>query len=86
MIFLQVLSIFKQLHKTRLNLFSGDEANLAKARAKINEEFKSHKLVQNETEIPQLISIAKDVERFYRTNVVQTVQVNEGKHSKCKKS
>lgn len=53
-----------------------------KARAKINEEFKKNKNVQNEAEIPALISIAKDVEFFYRTQVVQAVEVEQGKHSR----
>lgn len=76
----KVLTIFKQLHTTRQKLFKGDESNLAKARAKINEEFKNHKSVK-EGEIPELIDVAKQVEHFYRTQVVQAVPVEEGKHS-----
>lgn len=79
--FLQVLAIFKQLHVTRQKLYKGDEPNLAKARAKINEEFKKHKIVKSEDEIPELIDVAKQVEHFYRTQVVQAVQVDKGKHS-----
>lgn len=78
----KILSIFKQLHKTRKTLYQGDEPNLAKARAKINEEFKKHKLTQNEDGIPELIAVAKDVEYFYRTRVVQAVPTEDGKHSK----
>lgn len=78
----KILSIFKQLHKTRKNLYQGDEPNLAKARAKINEEFKKHKLLQNDGEIPELIAVAKEVEYFYRTRVVQAVPTKDGKHSK----
>lgn len=55
---------------------------MAKARAKINDEFKKHKLVQNEGEIPELIAVAKEVEYFYRTRVVQAVPTEDGKHSK----
>lgn len=77
---IQVLAIFKQLHVTRQKLFKGDEPNLAKARAKINEEFKNHKTAK-EDEIPELIDVAKQVEHFYRTQVVQAVQVDEGRHS-----
>lgn len=80
-ILLQVLAIFKQLHVTRQKLYRGDEANLAKARAKINEEFKNHKIVKSEEEIPELIDVAKQVEHFYRTQVVQAVQVDGDKHS-----
>ncbi|XP_055324897.1 complex III assembly factor LYRM7 [Sitodiplosis mosellana] len=76
----EVLAIFKQLHVTRQKLFQGDEPNLAKARAKINEEFKNHKIVKSEDEIPELIDVAKQVEHFYRTQVVQAVQVGENKH------
>lgn len=74
------MAIFKQLHTTRLKLFRGDEPNLAKARAKINEEFKKYKNVEKE-EIPELIGVAKEVELFYRTRVVQAVPTNEGRHS-----
>lgn len=77
----QVLAIFKQLHATRQRLFRGDEPNLAKARAKINEEFRKYKDVEK-TEIPELIGVAKEVELFYRTRVVQAVPVEDGtRHS-----
>lgn len=74
------MAIFKQLHATRLKLYRGDEPNLAKARAKINEEFKKCKNVEKE-EIPELIGVAKEVELFYRTRVVQAVPTKEGRHS-----
>lgn len=77
----QVLAIFKQLHVTRRKLFEGDEPNLAKARAKINEEFKNHKIAKNE-DVPELIDVAKQVEHFYRTQVVQAVKTVDGTHSK----
>ncbi|XP_031620007.1 complex III assembly factor LYRM7 [Contarinia nasturtii] len=72
----EVLAIFKKLHVTRLKLFQGDEPNLGKARAKINLEFKNHKVVESEAEIPELIEVAKQVEHFYRTQVVQAVEVD----------
>lgn len=75
------MAIFKQLHLTSKNLYRGDEPNLAKARAKINLEFKNHKVVGKEDEIPELIGIAKEVELYYRTNVVQAYEVNDGRHS-----
>lgn len=77
----QVLGIFKQLHVTRKKLFYGDGPNLAKARAKINDEFKNHKVVANNDDIPELISVAKEVEQFYRTSVVQAVPAADGRHS-----
>lgn len=58
-------------------MFRGDEPNLIKAKLKINEEFKNHKFIENESEIPELIAVAKEVELFYRTRVVQAVQVDE---------
>lgn len=48
---------------------------------KINEEFKKHKLVQNDGETAELIAVAKEVEYFYRTRVVQAVPTEDGKHS-----
>lgn len=75
------MAIFKQLHVTRKNLFKGDEGNLAKARAKINEEFKNHKFLQKDEEIQESLGVAKEVELFYRTRVVQTVQVEGERHS-----
>lgn len=59
---------------------------MAKARAKINEEFKNHKVVKNEDEIAELMGVAKEVEFFYRTRVVQAVPTDDGKHSEFIKS
>lgn len=68
------------MHVTRQKLYKGDEPNLAKARAKINEEFKNHKTA-NQDEIPELIDVAKQVEQFYRTQVVQAVPKDDGIYS-----
>lgn len=76
-----MLAIFKQLHVTRKRLFHGDEPNLVKARVKINEEFKNHKVVAKDDEIPELIDVAKEVEQFYRMSVVQAVPAADGRHS-----
>lgn len=54
---------------------------MEKARAKINLEFKNHKVVQNDAEIPELLDVAKQVEHFYRTQVVQAVQVDDNRKS-----
>lgn len=48
---LQVLQWFKKLHRTRLNVFKGDEKALTAGRLRINEEFKKNKEVQNEEAI-----------------------------------
>lgn len=48
---LQVLQCFKKLHRTRLNVFKGDEKALTAGRLRINEEFKKNKEVQNEEAI-----------------------------------
>ncbi|XP_053389980.1 complex III assembly factor LYRM7-like [Mercenaria mercenaria] len=66
-----VLSIFKQLHKTRKSVFNGDTYALGVVREKINEEFKSNKDVDDTQKIEELLTLAESTEHALRTMVVQ---------------
>ncbi|XP_064599183.1 complex III assembly factor LYRM7-like isoform X3 [Liolophura sinensis] len=72
----RVLSVFRQLHRTRETVFHGDEEAL-KARVQINSEFKKNKHVTDASEIQKLIQIAEESEKLLRTEVVQGRRVGE---------
>ncbi|XP_059401623.1 complex III assembly factor LYRM7 [Carassius carassius] len=74
----KVLRVFKDLHKTRREVFRDDDRALTAARLKINEEFKKHK---NETEenIKEMLKMARAVETILRENVIQGEHVEENK-------
>ncbi|WAQ97995.1 LYRM7-like protein [Mya arenaria] len=67
----RVLSVFKQLHRTRKIVFEDDHRALAVIREKINEEFKKRKDIDNEQEVTQLITSAHDIEKELRTRLMQ---------------
>ncbi|XP_052078710.1 complex III assembly factor LYRM7-like [Mytilus californianus] len=69
----KVLSSFKKLHKTRLEVFREDDRALAVARDKINSEFKKNKDEKDTEKISELIQIAEDSEDILRRNVVQGI-------------
>lgn len=75
----RVLQSFKQLHKTRKNVFKDDTYALSEARKKINEEFKKQKHVKNVDAVEELINYAKAVEKELRTCVIQAREVESGK-------
>ncbi|XP_060604650.1 complex III assembly factor LYRM7-like [Ruditapes philippinarum] len=74
---LRVLSIFKQLHKTRKSVFKGDTYALGVVREKINEEFRNNKDVNDSQKIEELLTVAKDAEIAVRTNIVQMEYNND---------
>ncbi|XP_064071395.1 complex III assembly factor LYRM7 [Vanessa tameamea] len=73
-----VLKSFKQLHRTRLRVFAGDERALTAARLRINDEYNKNRNVENEEAIEALIKYGEDVERELRTQVIQAKQVKPG--------
>ncbi|XP_032070251.1 complex III assembly factor LYRM7 isoform X1 [Thamnophis elegans] len=75
----QVLKVFKILHRTRQNVFKGDTKSLDAARLKINEEFKSNKNETSPEKIAELIKLASDVEVILKTCVLQGVYVDANK-------
>ncbi|CAK9832991.1 Complex III assembly factor LYRM7 [Anthophora retusa] len=75
----KVLHMFKKLHRTRMTIFKNDENALKVVRAKINEEYKKYKNVQNTAAIEELIKFAEEVEHEVRTTVIQAVETEPGK-------
>ncbi|OWR51933.1 hypothetical protein KGM_208885 [Danaus plexippus plexippus] len=75
---IQVLKVFKKLHKTRMRVFEGDERALTAARQKINEGFAKNKEVHNEEAIKELIKFGEDIEKELRTQVIQAREVKPG--------
>ncbi|KAM4600006.1 complex III assembly factor LYRM7 [Fundulus diaphanus] len=76
---LKVLSVFKRLHRTRIDVFRDDEKALAAARLKINEEFKKNKRETSDESIEKMIKMGSDVETFLREAVLQVEHVAENK-------
>ncbi|KAL7287385.1 hypothetical protein TKK_0018500 [Trichogramma kaykai] len=74
----EALRVFKQLHKTRLSVFQGDEYALNFMRNKINEEYRKNKNVTDEGAIQELLKFAKEVDKEVRTTVVQAVEKKPG--------
>ncbi|XP_059554261.1 complex III assembly factor LYRM7 isoform X1 [Myotis daubentonii] len=72
----QVLQLFKRLHRTRQQVFKNDTRALEAARIKINEEFKSNKNEASSKKIEELIKIGSDVELLLRTSVVQGIHTD----------
>ncbi|XP_011875105.1 PREDICTED: complex III assembly factor LYRM7 isoform X2 [Vollenhovia emeryi] len=75
----EVLRIFKQLHRTRLKTFQGDEYALQAVRNRINEEYRKYKNVTNQAAIEELNKFAQEVEHEVRTTVIQAVETAPGR-------
>ncbi|XP_027863165.1 complex III assembly factor LYRM7 [Xiphophorus couchianus] len=76
---LKVLSVFKKLHRTRMDVFREDERALTAAKLKINEEFKKNKNETSEENIEKMIKMGSDVEAVLRETVLQVEHVAENK-------
>uniref|UniRef100_A0A3P8YJS3 LYR motif containing 7 n=1 Tax=Esox lucius TaxID=8010 RepID=A0A3P8YJS3_ESOLU len=74
-----VLRVFKELHRTRMDVFKEDDRALTAARLKINDEFRKNKNETVEENINQMIKMAAGVEAFLRQDVVQAEHVAEDK-------
>jgi len=72
----EVLSIFRKLHRTRQMIFGGDKYALTEARKKINSEFKNRTALADPAEIEKAIGTAREAELVLRTTVVQTQLVD----------
>ncbi|XP_076792943.1 complex III assembly factor LYRM7 isoform X2 [Arvicanthis niloticus] len=75
MLGLQVLQLFKTLHRTRQQVFKNDKRAL-EARVKINEEFKKHKNETSPEKIKEMVKIGSDVELLLRTSVIQGIHTD----------
>ncbi|XP_023800638.1 complex III assembly factor LYRM7 isoform X4 [Cyanistes caeruleus] len=78
-IHIQVLKLFKSLHRTRQEVFKNDTKALEAARQKINEEFRNNRDETSEEKINELLKIASDVEVILRTSVIQAVHTDSDK-------
>ncbi|XP_018324013.1 complex III assembly factor LYRM7 [Agrilus planipennis] len=76
----EVLWCFKNLHKARKEVFAGDTYALELCRNKINEEFKKHKTLNDETVINELLKQSKNIAHELRTTVIQAREVEPGKY------
>ncbi|XP_010741017.2 complex III assembly factor LYRM7 [Larimichthys crocea] len=74
---LKVLSVFKELHRTRMAVFKDDSRTLTAARLKINEEFRKNKDETSEENIQKMIKMGSDVEAVLRQGVLQMEHVGE---------
>lgn len=79
---LQLLSIFKKLHRVRQRAFKNDNHGLSVCRERINEGFRKNKNVSDEAEIYKLFKTAEEVETVMKTQLVQLEQVEEKTFSK----
>ncbi|XP_003963877.2 complex III assembly factor LYRM7 isoform X2 [Takifugu rubripes] len=76
---LKVLRLFKQLHRTRRDVFKDDDIALKAARLKINEEFRKNRTETSEEKINQMIKLGSNVETVLRESVIQVEHVGEAK-------
>ncbi|KAJ8007433.1 hypothetical protein DPEC_G00117450 [Dallia pectoralis] len=76
---LKVFRVFKELHRTRMDVFKDDDRALSAARLKINNEFRKNKNETVAENINQMIKMAAGVEAFLRQDVVQAEHVAEDK-------
>ncbi|XP_066473289.1 complex III assembly factor LYRM7 [Tiliqua scincoides] len=76
---LEVLKLFKSLHRTSRQVFKNDSKALEAARLKINEEFKNNKDEASSERIAELIKLGSDVEVILRTSVLQGVHTDANK-------
>ncbi|XP_026322295.1 complex III assembly factor LYRM7 [Hyposmocoma kahamanoa] len=73
-----VLQSFKNLHRTRIKVFAGDDKALTAARSQINDGYNKNKHVSDEEAIKALIKFSEDVEKELRTQVIQAREVRPG--------
>ncbi|KAA0703693.1 Complex III assembly factor LYRM7 LYR motif-containing protein 7 [Triplophysa tibetana] len=76
---MKVLRVFKDLHKTRKDVFKDDNRAMTAARLKINEDFKRNKYEKSEENIKEMLKMARSVETILRENVIQAEHVEENK-------
>eukprot|EP00064_Thunnus_orientalis_P004466 superscaffoldBa00000406_g4478 len=74
---LEVLRVFKTLHRTRMAVFKDDNRALTAARLKINEEFRKNKNEASEENIKKMIQMGSSVEAVLRETVLQMEHVGE---------
>jgi hypothetical protein len=71
---LEVLNVYRRLHRVCQRIYNGDITGLTAARLKIRIEFLKNKNVTDLDKISQLVMEAIGAEKFLRERVVQAVQ------------
>ncbi|XP_065366936.1 complex III assembly factor LYRM7 [Calliphora vicina] len=74
----EVINAFKKLHRTRQNIFAGDDRALEAGRKEINERFKKNMTETNVDNVKKMLQLALDVDKELRTNVIQAKKKDEG--------
>lgn len=67
----QVLEAYRNLHRARRIVFSGDILALEAAKLKIRQEFKNRLQLTDEVEIRGLVQMANETADFMRKGVIQ---------------
>ena len=75
---IEILKLYKQLHRTVQTVFKGDIRAQITARDKIRSEFESKRNVTDAKSIAELIKYGNDCDQVLKTQVIQAVKV-EGK-------
>ncbi|XP_071825567.1 complex III assembly factor LYRM7-like isoform X2 [Apostichopus japonicus] len=69
----EVIKCFRTLHRTRLEVFRGDNRALTEARKRINDEFTKNRSEEDPEKIKDMLKVAEDVNKLLRMTVVQGV-------------
>jgi len=75
--YLKVLDLYKQLLRTRTKTFQGDSAKLEDTLARIRNDFRANKSLNDDAKIKKLIKIGKEVNSLLESSVLQTTKVKE---------
>jgi hypothetical protein len=70
----QVLSAYRNLLKSRLIVFRGDNRMLDNSLNEIRNQFRSNKYVRDEKEIERMVKDANDAALFLRSSIIQGVK------------
>jgi hypothetical protein len=70
----QVLSAYRNLLKSRLIVFRGDNRMLDNSLNEIRNQFRSNKYIRDEKEIERMVKDANDAALFLRSSIIQGVK------------
>ncbi|XP_020376782.1 complex III assembly factor LYRM7 isoform X4 [Rhincodon typus] len=77
----KVMQLFKALHRTRKEVFKGDDDALEAARQNINAEFRNNLTESSPEKITELLKFGTDVEIILRKTVIQGVHTDHNRIS-----
>ncbi len=77
----EVLKLYKQLHRTVQRVFRGDESAISAARVRIRSDFEKNKHVQAPVAVDELINLGRDCDRVLREQVFQLEITPSGMNS-----